>query len=372
MSLVTAQGASAYTAPVAAFGLPVTPRPIASAPLDRAAWETLVDDAIVRHVTGHLVAALDAGAFAATDEQRQSAIDAHREALAIDLLLERRLVGTVQRLRAAGIDVRALKGAAFAHTVYLDPALRSYGDVDILVRGEQYDDAIGVLRGMGGRARYAEPRPGFTRTFGKGVCVEIADDEIDVHRTFVAGPFGIALDASALFDAPQPFSIAGVELLALSPIDQFLHACYHAALGAREPTIVASRDVAQMLLVNGVGHDNALARAATWNGQAVVQRAVLGAWEQLGIDAPHPLLDWARSYEPSRFEQRALAAYVSEHRSYATQALAGLGAVRGVRARASYLYAMALPVPSYARERGGHLARWRRGATTARHVEVPT
>jgi hypothetical protein len=357
---------------VTAFGLPGRAGVINSAPLTAPDWDALNETVFERHVTGHFVAALRAGAFAATDVQVHDAIETHHRALAIDLLLERTLVETTELLRGAGIEVRALKGAAFAHTVYPDPALRSYGDVDILVRGEQYDSAIALLRANGGRPRYAEPRPGFTRSFGKGVCVEMGDDEIDVHRTFVAGPFGIALDAPSLFDAPQMLSLGGTEILALSPVGQFLHACYHAALGAREPTIVASRDVAQMLLVNEIDHQAALDVAGAWQGCAVVQRAVFGAWRQLGLDAPHPLLDWARSYEPSRFEQRALVAYVSERRSYATQALAGLGAVRGVRARASYLYAMALPAPSYARERGGHLARWRRGASTARRAEVPT
>jgi hypothetical protein len=357
---------------VAAFGLPGRAGTITTSPLPAPEWDALIETAFERHVTGHLVAALHARSLAATDEQVSDAVETHHRALAVDLLLERTLIDTTTRLRDAGIDVRALKGAAFAHTVYPDPALRSYGDVDILVRGGQYDDAIALLCAHGGRPRYAEPRPGFTRSFGKGVCVEMGDDEIDVHRTFVAGPFGIALDAPSLFDAPQTLSLGGEAILALSPVGQLLHACYHAALGAREPTIVASRDVAQMLLVDEVDHHAAVDLAESWNGRAVVQRAVLGAWRQLDLDAPHPLLDWARSYDPSRFEQRALAAYVSERRSYATQALAGLGAVRGVRARASYLYAMALPVPSYARERGGHLARWRRGANAARGIELPT
>jgi hypothetical protein len=364
---------AALASRVASFGLPGREEEaINGLPLAPPEWNMLNDFVFERHVTGHLVAALHAGAFAATHEQTLDAVATHHRALAIDLLLERTLIETTRLLGGAGIDVRALKGTAFAHTVYPTAALRSYGDVDILVRGEQYDDAIGLLRAQGGRPRYAEPRPGFTRSFGKGVCVELGDDEIDVHRTFVAGPFGIALDAPTLFDAPQAFSLGGEQLLALPPVGQFLHACYHAALGAREPTIVASRDVAQMLLVNGVDHDAALDRAESWNGRAVVQRAVLGSWRQLELDADHPLLEWARSYEPSRFEQRALNAYVSDRRSYATQALAGLGAVRGVRARASYLYAMALPAPSYARERGGHLARWRRGANVARHAEVTT
>jgi hypothetical protein len=357
---------------VTAFGLPGAARSIAGVPLEAGEWDELTSAAFERHVTGHLVAAVRGGALPATDEQVADAIETHHRALAIDLLLERTLVETTNLLRGARIDVRALKGAAFAHTVYPDPALRSYGDVDILVRGEQYDDAIALLCAHGGHPRFAEPRPGFTRLFGKGVCVEMGDDEIDVHRTFVAGPFGIAVDAPSLFDAPQAFSLGGEQILCLPAVGQFLHACYHAALGAREPTIVASRDVAQMLLVNDIDYHCAVELAQAWNGRAVVQRAVLGAWQQLDLDAPHPLVDWARSYEPSRFEQRALVAYVSERRSYATQALAGLSAVRGVRARASYLYAMALPAPTYARERGGHVTRWRRGAATARGAEVPT
>ena len=53
-------------------------------------------------------------------------------------------------LRRSGLDHRALKGAAVAHLDYPDPALRSFIDVDLLVRAEEWDDAIQVLREAGG------------------------------------------------------------------------------------------------------------------------------------------------------------------------------------------------------------------------------
>ena len=44
------------------------------------------------------------------------------------------LVETVRVLRAAGVEVVAIKGAALAFFHYPDPALRPMGDLDLLLR----------------------------------------------------------------------------------------------------------------------------------------------------------------------------------------------------------------------------------------------
>ncbi len=49
-----------------------------------------------------------------------------------------------QLMRAAGIEPILLKGWAIAR-LYPQPALRPYGDIDLLVRGQDYDAAIRVI-----------------------------------------------------------------------------------------------------------------------------------------------------------------------------------------------------------------------------------
>lgn len=353
---------------VAAHGLPAPTDTTAATPTPLAdeQWDALVSTAVDQHVTGHLVAAISDGALRATGAQHRDALAAHHRALALDLVLERLLRTTSIRLRDAGIEHRALKGAAVAHTVYGDPTRRSYGDVDILVRSDQFDDALAVLRRYGGQARYAEPRPRFTERFGKGVCVLHDDLEVDVHRTFVAGPFGISLDTNELFRDPVTVTLAGTAVPALSTGSQFLHACYHASLGARTPGLVAMRDIAETLLVRGVDHGDAIDQARRWRARIVVQRAVLSTWAFLSLECDHPALEWALAYRASRWERDALAAYVVPGRSYALQSLAGLRALRSPRAKAAYASALLFPSRSYARDRGGYVARWRRTLSTAR------
>jgi hypothetical protein len=359
---------------VAGHGLPsgraTAPAIDGTGPLDPGTWDALLALVVEQRVTGHLVAAIDDGALRADDEQYDDAYAAHHRGLARDLVLERLLVTTCARFDAAGIVHRALKGAALAHTVYADPARRSYGDVDVLVRGDHYDRAVDLLTATpGAHARYREPRPGFTRRYGKGVCVVDGGHEIDVHRSFVAGPFGIALRTDDLFADGQPVRLGGREVVALGPLDQFLHACYHVALGGPTPGLVAMRDVAEMLFVARVDIATAIDRAAGWQARAVVQRAVTCTWDAFGLPPDHAAIAWARAYQPTRFERDAMSAYTGTGRSYGTQALAGVRALPGTRDRARYVGALLFPNRQYARERDGYVARWRRIVSTQRGAE---
>ena len=53
--------------------------------------------------------------------------------------LEQEVLTVIDLLTASAVDVRILKGSAVAHLDYPDPALRSFIDLDILVRSEQIE-----------------------------------------------------------------------------------------------------------------------------------------------------------------------------------------------------------------------------------------
>ncbi len=95
-----------------------------TAPLDDAEFGLLLAQASNERITGHLCHAIERGALPATGEQRAHAARAHRDALVVDVVLERAMVKAVDDLERAGIDVRVLKGAVIAHTVYPAPELR--------------------------------------------------------------------------------------------------------------------------------------------------------------------------------------------------------------------------------------------------------
>jgi hypothetical protein len=341
-TLLAETSPAAQLGAVAAHGLPARVT-LPDRPLDDAAFAALLDQATVERVTPLLAVAVADGAFPVTDAQAARVATAHERAMRLCVLLERALLDTLPALEMAGVAVRVLKGPAVARLDYPDPAWRAFGDVDLLVTSEDYDRALGALQDLGGRRRFTEVRPGFDRRWGKGACVVAPDGtQIDVHRTFVAGPFGLTVDLPGLFLDPAPVALGGREVLALDRVDRFLHACFHAALGDQVARVATLRDVAQLLTATDLDVEAALARATGWRADAVVARAVRLTWSRLALE-PHPVADWALAHRADRFQLRALRAYTGASRSYATQVVAGLSAVRGVPAKVAYVRALLLP-----------------------------
>lgn len=318
------------------------------------AWDALWRDVVTERAVALVAAAADRGLVLAAADQDAAIVAAHEDRMRACLTLERVTLDVVGRLDSAGIAVRVLKGPANAYLDYPDPAWRSFGDVDVLVRSDQYEDALDVLRADGSRRRSAEVRPGFDRRFGKGVCLIRPDGvQIDVHRTLASGPFGLTIDLEDLWSEPEWFLLGGVEVAALSRELRLLHACFHAVLGDSPARITALRDVVQIAASPGLDVPGVVERARRWGARVVVAEAVQIAAARLGPVLPAELAGWARTYRPSRSERRALAAYTGPGRSYARQMVAAVPAIRGFRAKASYLRALVFVDADYARRHDG-------------------
>ncbi|MDD9148228.1 MULTISPECIES: nucleotidyltransferase family protein [unclassified Sporolactobacillus] len=68
--------------------------------------------------------------------------------ISASLLLKAQLKQLLSRFESLGIDVIPLKGPLFAEKYYGDLAARDSGDIDILIRPEQMDAAITIIRAM--------------------------------------------------------------------------------------------------------------------------------------------------------------------------------------------------------------------------------
>jgi putative nucleotidyltransferase-like protein len=355
---------SAYPAAllaVAGHGLPGASRPFPTSP--PSSWTALLTAAESNRVLGLLRSAVDSGALPATGSQRTEVRTAHRLALLRVLSLERQLVSVTSLLTSAGVETRVLKGSAYAHLDYPDPALRMFIDLDLMFRPADIERAVTVLAGAGFCRTLAEPRPGFDRRFDKGTTLRGKDFEIDLHRTFVLGPWGFQIRLDALWSDGESFMIGDHELTALSRPHRFLHACYHAALGDWPLRLGSLRDVAELHPADEPG---LIALAAEWGVRAVVAAAVADSTRLLGLPATGELREWAAAYVPSRREERWLGLHTREGKTFAAQALATLPVLPGLRNKAAYLRALVLPDKQYTAGRHvSALSRWGFGVREA-------
>ena len=342
-----------YPAPllaVAGHRLPGARRVFPSRPLDDGAWSALLDAAVHHRVTGLLNAATGDGALPSTEGQRRGALAAHRAMQLRVLGLEHQLAAVVDVLGDGGVDTRILKGSAVARLDYADPAIRSFVDLDILVRGADVDRSVALLADAGFRRTLAEPRPGFDRRFDKGMTLMApAGFELDLHRTFVLGPWGAVMDPDQLWDGGEPVTVGGRTFRALSRSYRFLHACYHAALGNWPLRLGSLRDVAEQLR-SGQDEREVLQIASSWGVRTLVAAAVVDSRRLLGTEADDWLTAWGTRHVPSRRDEAWLALHTRTDKTFAAQALATIPVLRW-RDRAAYLGSLLRPSAAYTGDR---------------------
>jgi hypothetical protein len=111
------------------------------------------------------------------------------QTLAQNTLMYQELERILTALDEAGIAVIVLKGAALAATVYEDIGLRPMGDLDLLVREEEFQEALDVLLSIG---YMQEPMPHqeFNRQIGYNVHLWRESNpilKVELHWLLVAG-----------------------------------------------------------------------------------------------------------------------------------------------------------------------------------------
>lgn len=333
---------------VAAFDLPgETALPLPRRPLTPTEWSDLIEAASTQGLLGLLLAAITADAFPVTASQAEQARRLATEAVAYCLRLEGELLLADTVLRDLAIPVRVLKGPAAARLDYADPTLRSFVDIDLLIRSADFDAAVAGLSAAGYRRRRPQLREGFDRSFGKAVCfLSPGGIPLDVHRTFITGPFGLKVVLDDVWGPGDRFDVAGRTLSALPTEARLLHACYHAALGDSAPRLVPHRDIAQILLAGTSAAERVHELAGRWQAQAVVATGVSAAWDLLGISTDVALSNWARTYPISAVDAKVLQLH-SHAGNSAAKNLAALSAVAGLRQKGAFLRALVLPERGY-------------------------
>jgi hypothetical protein len=332
------------------------------------AWPTFLATLYDQRLTGFAVAAAEEGLLTLSSEQAEELLERHRDAMLQVLALERHLVTLSGALEDAGVEMVLLKGSALAHTVYPDPAWRPFADLDLLVRGSDFQLAVEVLADRGFRRSLPEPRAGFDARFGKAAELVGGDGlTIDLHRTLVVGPFGLWIDLDELFAGTTLFNVGGRVLRRLDDASLFLHACVHASLGWWPPLLMPVRDVAQVGSYTKVDWDLVAERTRRWRLAGVVRLAFNTALETLGASIPAEARA-VMAIRPRRKELRALTAYTTNRRQRGGTATSTLRAIPGIRAKTAYVRALLFPNREFlrARQRTGRGSYLRRLAVPIR------
>lgn len=308
----------------ARFGL-VTPGgpPAELSDTTDARWQMI---ARIDRLAGLLWSAIDAGHVIADDDTADQVVDIWHSQLVASVAVEALVVRTAEVLDTANVTWRLTKGAAVAHLDYQDPALRPFGDADILVHPADWDRAVDALLASGCQRQVPEVEPGWDARFGKGATLETPEGfEVDLHRRFAIGRFGVRSHMNDLYGDGDSITLAGRRIPTLDGHGRLLHSAHHAALGGFRH-YRAHRDVAQQLLVTEVDWRRAVDIARAWRAEAVLARAIIDTWRVLALDVEHPAHDWASTMRISWPDRRALDVFAAE-RPFRDQALTAVGAL---------------------------------------------
>ncbi len=365
-------------AAVGAHGLPGSELDPPGEPLAPADWERLIEVVRSERLSGLLAAAVTAGAWPVTDDQHADVVDAHVESMAAALLLERLVIDVSDALTESSIPFRVLKGTAHAHLDFPDPALRPFGDVDLLVRPEALPAVMARLEQLGLTPVSPQVRPDFAQRFGKSLVLRTSGGlELDLHRTLVPGAYGFRIPIEDLWSAERTFGVGGSTLAALGDEQRLLHAAYHSVIGGRARRLMALRDLAEMALYGRFEQARLRELAQRWGCEPVLASAVRDAWSTYRICDVTALSRWADRYEIPHRERRLLALHATPEVSYAAQALSAVASVPGMRSKAAFVTSLALPDRAFLQERGTTRSAWlargiRRSVAAARQVFGPT
>ena len=163
-----------------------------------------------------------------------------------NLLLARELETALGALEAAGVATILLKGAALTQSVYINPALRPMGDLDLLVQPQDIPAALDALIALGYHNTSPEARPGDAAKFENELLLQRPEPDhapIELHWSLFDAPFyQHRLPIERFWETAQPVQVGAASTRVLCPPSQILHLCGHLLLHHRASCPLATPD----------------------------------------------------------------------------------------------------------------------------------
>lgn len=193
-------------------------------------------------------------------------------------------------LRAQSLDVIPLKGLYLVENVYQDISLRTFSDLDLLVRKPDLDAAIACLQSLGYQLEtYFSTRDANTDIKHVPPMVSQTGIIVEIHWTILEEESPFTIDSEGFWQRALPECVAGVNVLSLCPEDLLLHLCLH--LGYQHQFNVGLRgliDIAEVLyhFSGHVDWHSLTSIALQWGAQRVLYLVLKLANELLESEIP--------------------------------------------------------------------------------------
>jgi hypothetical protein len=205
------------------------------------------------------------------------------------LLLARELIRIVGHLSALNLQVLPYKGLALAEVVYGDIALRQSGDIDLLIRAQDFSrirDAIGEL-GYTPHVRFSAAEElayiesGYECAFDGTAGPNLVEVQWAIQPRFYAVDF----DMNGLFRRAVTLTVAGQPMKTLCPGDMFLVLAVHAAkhMWGR---LVWLCDLARLMNFPDLPWDWIVAQTRSLGIVRILRVTMLMAKQLLGVEIP--------------------------------------------------------------------------------------
>ncbi len=260
--------------------------------------------------------------------------------------------GELERLATAWeqarLPVMLLKGAALNLTVYKRPDLRPMSDMDLLVRPEAANEAVGLLVSHGCRCGFALVSDGFFPKYHYEMELMTGSPHpvrIDLHaRPFRPLRVSRTMPDDAFWEGARSIQVGTGKAVIASPEITFIHLTAHAAFHGCS-RLLWLYDIKRLVEEHSHVMDWSLVtqRARQWRLSLAVLRAIEQSAELLGPVCPPFVLDELASDDVSWRDRLALRQAPRDAASPVAHIVVNLLCTPGLRFRMGYLLAYLLP-----------------------------
>jgi hypothetical protein len=166
-------------------------------------------------------------------EFRQWVQQAYRTSAIRMALMYRHIGKVLAQLVESRVDYMVVKGPALAHTVYPDPVLRAFNDLDLVVRERDWAVMHQMLVKMGFKAEADLPQPP-PKLVTQAVFYELkywhqkTGFLVEVHYDDLLNAGLASREMEGFWQRAIRVDLEGVPVKALSLEDQLIHLCAHA------------------------------------------------------------------------------------------------------------------------------------------------
>lgn len=278
--------------------------PIAE-PLTAPDWAGVLNVAHIDRLQGPVLHAVENG-FPATRDQQNTIQREHERAMIVAASLEARLPNVARTFAEVGADFLTVKGVATSHTIYPEPWLRQYGDIDVLVRPRDFARVVGGWRTAGSGFEYPPISDGVLE-FQREVAVTDVDGyEIDVHQSIAWGTQWLRL-TDELMDRSSMRQLGAAEARVLGPTETLFHALI--TLGQHHPRLSTAVDAALILhqKIWDPGTLDELIERTHAHAMAATGMQVVAAWHP-GVSLSLPTIETGSPLTRFRSERTAFLA----------------------------------------------------------------